>query len=259
LLAWAGVVLARPTVAVALAGFAVSASMRLVWQMLAWRREIWSASREPLKMADAVRTSVPFLAITLIGTLYYRIDIVILHARQGPAETAPYAAAYRFVDAALVIGGVAAAAIMPHLSRLHARNPDRVWVEWLRYVRRTAVASIAACAVLAAASSSIASVVFGGDYAESSGTVLRLLALGIPFMLLQVVNAAVLFSGDDQIRLVRRSLVTLALNVALTWWLAGAHGAEGAAIATSASEAFTFLFFASLIRQQFKGANADPG
>jgi O-antigen/teichoic acid export membrane protein len=253
LLAWTGVVAIRPTVPLALAGFAVSAATRLVWQTLAWRSEIRRAPRAPLQFVEAVRASFPYLAIALIGTLYYRIDIVILHARQGAVETAPYAAAYRIVDAALVLGGVAAAAVMPHLSRLHVRDPGRVWVEWVHYVQRTAIVSGAACAVIAATSSWIAGVAFGEDYAQSSGSVLRLLAIGIPFMLLQVINAAVLFTGDDQIqiRLLRMSVVNLSFNVALTWWLAGTRGGEGAAIATSVSEVFTFAYFAWYIYREF--------
>jgi Na+-driven multidrug efflux pump len=37
----------------------------------------------------------------------------------------------------------------------------------------------------------------------------------------------------------------------LTYWLVGTHGSNGAALATSVSEALTFIYFALFIRWRF--------
>jgi O-antigen/teichoic acid export membrane protein len=71
-------------------------------------------------------------------------------------------------------------------------------------------------------------------------------------MLLQVVNASVLFSSDVQRLLVRLSFVHVAVNIALTWWLSGRYGSVGAAAATSISELFAFAYFGMVVWWLFR-------
>jgi O-antigen/teichoic acid export membrane protein len=255
LLGFVGVLLVtRPTPTAALAALACAAAVKLVWQLWAWRGELAFAARVVawVQIRHWVRQAIPYLVIIALGTIYYRIDIVILHARRGAAETAPYAAAYRLVDVVLVVGGVIAAAVSPHLSRIHHLEPGRVWGEWSRYVTRTAMVAVPGAFCVAIAAYPLARFLFGQDYADSAGEALRLLTPGIAFMLLQIINAAVLFTSDDQRFLLRMSLPHVLMNIGLTWWLVGLAGSAGAATATSISEAVTFFYFAAVIRWRLR-------
>lgn len=253
--ALAALLVVEATETLALMGLAGAAGTRLAWQLRAWRLEL-ILTRVRLTGAKVVswgRAALPYLLLGTFGTLYYRMDMVILTARRGAAETAPYAAVYRLVDAALVVGAVAAAAITPRMSRLHENNPEAVWAAWRRYAFLTAVTSIPAAAALAVFANPLTRTLFGAQYSDAASDALRLLAPGIVLMLLQVVNAVVLFTSDEE-RLVALLVALLVLwavplNLALTWWLTGRLGSEGAALATSVSEAFTFVFCALIVRR----------
>jgi O-antigen/teichoic acid export membrane protein len=246
-LAYVGLV--QTTAAAALAGFAVASAGRLAWQIYAWRDvSVWSAWRASWgQVVRWARQAAPYLALSALGMLYYRIDIVILHSRRGAAETAPYAAAYRLVDLALVFGGVAAAAVSPYLSRLHTLGALEVRRAWKRYLCLTALAVSPFVIVLAVVSFPLSAILFGNAYRHSAGLALLVLAPGIGFMLLQIVNAVVIFTGDRQWEILGPVLANLATNAVLTWWLVGDFGSTGAALATSISEVVAFASFGALI------------
>src|SRR2546429_4739197 len=84
------------------------------------------------------RQAAPYLVLGALGTIYCRFDIVILHTLSGSAATAPYAAAYRVVDASAVFGAVLLATISPHFSRLQQGGAHLAWDPWRHYVLRTA-------------------------------------------------------------------------------------------------------------------------
>jgi len=246
-------------VAAAMTGPVAASLTKCVWHGLIWRHDLrWRASRAaPAGAARRwFREATPFLVLALLGAVYARIDVLLLHELRGARETASYAAAYRLVDAALVVGGVAAATVLPALSRLHRDAPGRVWPEWRRFVLATAAVSTPLVVLLVVFAEPVAGFLFGERYRATGGEDLRLLAPGIPFMLLQIVNASVLFTSDLQRLLVPMSLLHVGFNVVLTWLLADAHGSAGAAAATSISEVFTFAYFAAFVWWRF-GRQAD--
>jgi O-antigen/teichoic acid export membrane protein len=242
--------LVHTTPAAALLGLAVASTGRLAWHLFAWRNVIVSSADRVARgqVVRWVRQAAPYLAVTALGTIYYRADIVILHSRRGASETAPYAAAYRIVDAALVIGGVVAAAVSPHFSRLHTLGVLEVTRAWRRYLWTTALVVFPCVVVLAAVAFPLSGFLFGDDYRDSAGLALVVLAPGIGFMFLQIVNAVVVFTGDRQGAILVPSLVQLAVNVGLTWWLVAKFGSTGAASATTISEVLTFVYFSVFIR-----------
>jgi O-antigen/teichoic acid export membrane protein len=270
LLTWLGALLAiGPTPSLAIAGMAAAAAIKLVFHTVIWI--IRGAA--PLALPSSVtavrwtRQAGPFLLLGALGTIYYKFDIVILHTMRGSAATAPYAAAYRVVDASSVLGAILLAAISPHLSRLQQQGAHLVLDPWRRYVRRTAALLILPVAALAIAAEPIAGLLFGHRYMTSAGTNLRILAPSILFMVLHHINVAVMFADDDQrLNMVVSSFSVLG-NVALTSSLVALNGANGAALASTLSEVVLFSGYAFWIRRrctrarlaaQTAGYSADP-
>jgi O-antigen/teichoic acid export membrane protein len=243
---------ARVGLAASMATFVVAAVVKLAWNLRVWRSAV---TARPLGDRDQrrrwLREAAPFLALAILGTIYYRIDLVILHALDGPTESASYAAAYRVVDASLMIAGVLAATVSPRLSRLHSEHPERVWPEWKRLTTRVAAAAFAPVLLVTVFAEPLAGLLFGQRYESSAGADLRLLAPGILFMVLQTVNAAFLFTSDVQRRLVPFSLAHVVMNVVLTYVLVEARGSTGAAAATTISEVLVFAYFSILVRWSF--------
>lgn len=238
----------------ALAGIALASGIRFAAQAIHWRGRsgatfAWPGGRPAL---GVLRQALPYLLLGGLAALYYRLDIIILHVRRGGLDTAPYAAAYRIVDASLIAGAVLFTAVAPHLSRVIADDPGSVRSEWRHYLLRVAAGAALLSVTIFVLAEPLSRVVFGERYAESAGENLRLLAPGIAFMLVQMVNASVVLMGDTQRTVVRLTLVAVAINALLTWFLAGEYGARGASIATSATEVFTFTSFVFVVRAAYR-------
>jgi O-antigen/teichoic acid export membrane protein len=258
---WAVLLLAGVDVTpvLALAGIAGASAVRLVAQGGYWARVRPRGLPLPTRarVLATLREALPYLLLAGLAVLYYRLDVVILHARRGAVETAPYAAAYRAVDAVVIIGGVLFTAIAPHMSRVMADGRRAVWGEWRRYMLRVGAGALVAALALGVLSEPLSRLLFGARYAHSAGENLALLAPGVAFMLAQTVNAAVVLMADDTGPVVRLTLFNVGLNLVLTWILTGAHGATGASIATSTAEIVTFVGFTTLVWRHY-GRHAAP-
>ena len=235
-------------VVLAVVGLAAAASVRLAWNAFRWFGEL-RGPRPLLEPGTWLRQALPFLLIAMLGAVYYRLDIVILHSLRGPDAAASYAAAYRLLDAGIVLGGVVANLLIPRLSRAWTGAPDAVWSLWRRYALVTGALALPAVVVVFVGAYPIAELLFGVAYRQDAGAILRILSPSIAFAVLQGVNAAVVFASDRQGALVALSLVHVCLNVVLTVLLVSSDGARGAAVATSISAAFTFVYFALIVRR----------
>jgi O-antigen/teichoic acid export membrane protein len=256
----------RPDPALALAGLGAASCLKALVHAVLWRR--LARSRGPalraLPVRHWVRQAFPFLALAILATLYYRLGIVILHVGRGAEETAPFAAALRVMDAFALIGYVGFSVVSPALSRAHRDRPEDLWRLWKRMMRTAAAAVVPLAVLIALTAEDVARILFGDRYAESAGGVLRLLAPGIAFMLLQNLSVAVVLMGADTRSVVKLTVATVTANLALAVVLSSAAGADGVAVATSAAELISFTAFALLIRRRYAtgrpaGSGTVPG
>ena len=242
---------AGASVFAAVAILGMSSATRGAVLAFAWRSELRggrlrtdvAASREVLTR------SLPFLVLIALGAIYYRADIVFLHAIVGAKETAEYAAAFRFIDVAIVFGAVLTGLLMPRMARAWRDDPGQLTAMWRRAASAALVITLPIAVVAIVFSHQIVGLVFGAEYRSGSGALLALLAPTIPLMLLQSINAAVLFASGRTKSLVAITLVYVAVSVVATGAMAAAWGGTGAALATTGSAAFTVAYFAVTIRR----------
>ncbi len=245
LFAGAAVVLARASVSLefGLVWFVFAGAAKLTWHMVAFQR-LTAISEGPYPAwRDTVTAALPYFVLVALGTVYLRIDLVILHVLKGSAASAPYAAAYRFVDAGVVLAGVIASTIAPAFSRLHRSNPELVASEWRKGIMLMALVGSVSAALLGLFAHQIVSIVFGARYARSASSLVQILAPGLAFMIIQTLNAVVLFTSDMNRALLVLGSVQVAFNVVLTITMVTLYGATGAAIATTVSEGVTVVYY----------------
>jgi O-antigen/teichoic acid export membrane protein len=111
----------------------------------------------------------------------------------------------------------------------------------------SAGAGVAAAAVVAAAAGPLTALVLGADYGESAA-VLRILALGLPLLFVDVLAVWLAYAAGKERGVVAVSGVALVANLALNAVLIPALDVRGAAIATVASEAVNLAGYAALFR-----------
>jgi len=243
------------TAGLAVAGMAAASAAKLAWHLIHWRSGLlrrMTEKRGPLRgpLRGLLVEALPFLGLNVLAALYYRSGVIVLHSTRGARETASYAAAFRVVEAAAVLGTVVFAAYAPHFSRLHREAPESVWLEWRRLMRQGALLAAVGCAGLALVAPALSGDLFGGQYGGVAGEDLRILAFGLPFLLLQSINATLLLMGAAQRLVFATTLANVAVAVTLTVIGALVLGSRGVALATSISEALAFVNFAFLIRRQ---------
>ena len=242
-------VLDAATLEAVLATLAGASFVRTLAHAVIWgvRRRALTAWRGGRPAAELLRAALPFLALSVMSTMQYRLGVVVCYAIEGSAETAPYAAAVRVLDVAGVLGAIAFSAVAPVFSRAHQAGDEEVWRLWSRYIRRMALIALPVGAGLAIAGQPIAGLLFGARYEESAGTDLSLLAPAAALIVLLSVSSVVLYMDDRSGGLLRLTALNLVVNLALTIPLTVLGGHHGTAAAVSIGELVSFCGFAFVI------------
>lgn len=249
------------TLEAVLGTLAVGSLGRTIAHATIWglRRHALTAWRGGEPARDLWRAALPFLALSVMTTMHYRLAVVVLYGLRGADETAPYAAAVRVLDVAGVLGVIAFSAVAPVFSRAHQRGDAEVWRLWRRYVTRMAAVVIPLAVVLAVAGQPLASLLFGDRYAEDAGTDLSLLAPAAAVFVLISISSVVLYMDDRSGGLIRLTALNLAVNLALTVSLTALWGHHGTAVAVSIGELVGFCGFAFVIVRRHGLGSGTPG
>jgi O-antigen/teichoic acid export membrane protein len=183
-----------------------------------------------------VVTSFPIGVTLIFSTIVFRADATILSLMKSNVVVGLYGAAYQLLEATLFLSYAFVAAVWPTLSQLGPTTRPTI-----------GQAYESACKVLAALllplgtgfvlfAEPVTELVYGGAYADAV-TAVRLLGGAVAIYGLRYLSAYVLIAQDRQAII---ALVTAAIaveNVALNLVLIPSFSLEGAAAATSISEA----------------------
>jgi O-antigen/teichoic acid export membrane protein len=188
---------------------------------------------------DALRAALPIGLATILGTIYFRADMVLLGWLRGDAATGAYGAAYRLFEGAFVLPALVLAALFPALAgRMVAPR-----AEIARLVRRAtgwmAVLGLASAAVLALAVAPLLVTLYGPEYAESAA-LLRLLAPALCFIFPNYVLLHFLVAAGRQHANAWLAALGVPVCLGLNFALIPRLGASGAACATVATEVVIF-------------------
>ena len=214
-----------------------SAVTALYYASLAWRFLPGPILlRQPrAAFTELLRGAWPFASLAVLGVIYFRIDSVMLFAMRGQEALGQYGAAYRAMEAALLLPLTLAGSALPAVTRsLHAQVEPVLWAG-LRAIRLLAILSVPLATVGAILAPQLFVFLYGSGFVEAA-RIFRLLA----FTLLPVFASAVtssLIAGS------RRPMVNayiagvmVLLNIGLNVLLIPRWSGMGAAAATVLTE-----------------------
>ncbi len=174
--------------------------------------------------ALAAETPV-FAGSAVCATLYWRVDVFLLSWLRGIGEVGRYTAAYRVLDAAILLPQSWCQAWYPRLATGAAPDGQHRWLLALTALPALAIALGARQAVT----------LLYGPGLEGAGPVLAVLIwTAVPYAWNRY-QAYRLVAADRQTTDLAVNLVLLAVNVALNLALIPGHGAMGAAVVTLAT------------------------
>jgi O-antigen/teichoic acid export membrane protein len=127
----------------------------------------WRAGRK--RWRPLLGVAVPLGIASVLITVYYQIDSVLLLQIAGPRETGIYGAAYRFLAPLLFLPSAVMSSFFPVLSAIHRNDPERV----RRLVQICAdtmgAISLPILAVTIALSGQIVSLLYGAGFQRTAG------------------------------------------------------------------------------------------
>ncbi|MBU1032038.1 flippase [Patescibacteria group bacterium] len=197
----------------------------------------------------AIKGSLPYGVLGILGLLYFRIDTIMLSYMKGSFETGIYGAAYKFVEAMVFIPSALSLALFPVMARLHEHTPAKIKP---LYINSLKIMGIFGLLITLAYIIFLPVIirVFLPNYL-SSIDVIKILALAIPFMFIHIPGAQILLSTDKYLKqILVLSVLTLSFNLVLNLIFIPKYGFIGASWTTVASEALSFLVFFELLRRK---------
>ena len=177
----------------------------------------------------------PFALAAIISALYLRSSLILLEQFGSIAQVGVYAAAWRFVDAGVLLARAFFDALFPMLAGL-AAEAERLRRLFRRVLLGLALAGAAFAVGASLLAEPIISLTYGADFAASV-PVLRLAAWSLLPLLLKNGLIVYHYAQGHESRVNRVLLLTLLLRVVLSLWLIPASGASGAVWANLLSDA----------------------
>ncbi len=188
------------------------------------------------KLLPSLRSTFPYALLTLIMTLYYRVDAVMIETMlpDGALKAGIYAQGYKLLETASMFAFLFATLLFPMFSGMLARKESIVHLMDLSF-RLLVAPAILLAAVVWFYSYELMAFLYIDKVEETARIVPVLMATFIPLASTYVFGT-LLTAGGDLRRLNIISLAGLVVNLALNWWLIPTEGIYGAAIATLATQ-----------------------
>lgn len=193
-----------------------------------------------------IRTGLPFGFLALGLSFNANVITVVLGQFSSSASVGWYSAAYRLVFHVVGIMGGFLVAMTPSLTRMHAREPDRVvrWTSstfnWLAFLVLPVSAGLSLLAP------DIIHLLYGSSYSPA-GPVLRLLAWDIALMLGVAFFANVCAAVGLERGAARIYLAGMLTNVAVSIAVIAAFGRSGAAAVNLVIDGASLVVFAVML------------
>jgi O-antigen/teichoic acid export membrane protein len=179
-----------------------------------------------------MRTSIPLGIIQIINLLYYKVDTVMLSVMRTPKEVGLYTIAYGIIDVVITIPSMFMTSLMPSLAV--ADKPQ------LKALVERAFAILAFIAVPIAVGGMLLSreTILLISSREFAGAALpfAVLVLGAAFSYLNTVFGFAAVAVNKQSHMLKVSILTIVLNVAINLFAIPRYGVVGAAAATLITE-----------------------
>lgn len=204
---------------------------------------------EPLTWPPLIRAGLPFGIISLMLSLAYSIDTVILSKFVSSAEVGWYGVAYNLVFSLMLFMNGFKAAIVPTLSRVYREDIDQVkrWYRWsMRFLWLFSLPVAVGGSIL---SYQLITWLYTTEFLPS-GLAFQILAWDFPFVVLAAFAGNMTTITNEERSAARIYSVNTFLNVVLNLILIPRFGLIGASLVTVLTDVVSALQFVLLFRRK---------
>ncbi|MGQ4892560.1 MAG: flippase [Candidatus Njordarchaeia archaeon] len=201
---------------------------------------------------SVVREAWPFALTSVLVSIYYWMDSVMLSYMKGNEVVGWYNAAYRIVLVALVVPQIYVVSIFPSLSRYYISKKEGFNEVSRRSLKYMLVLSISISTLVTILAKEIILLIYGTEYSPSSSA-LRVLIWTIVFAFQNSVFYHVISSMNQQKIVSKISAIGALVNLLLNLLLIPEYSFLGAGVATLITEAIITLGMAIFIVKTERG------
>lgn len=185
-----------------------------------------------------LRETLPFALAVAVGSIYYRVAIVLVELLADDAQTGYFATSFRIVDVLLVIPQLVVSAAFPIFARAARDDLERLRLGLERMLQACVLLGAGTAVLLfTGAVFAIEVVSLGDPEFDPAAEVLQIHGLALAASFVAAVGSYGLLSIHAHRAVLTVNLTALAVFVALLVPLTLADGARGAALATLVAEA----------------------
>ncbi len=194
----------------------------------------------------AIKGSLPYGLLGILGLLYFRIDSIMLSYLKGTYDAGMYGISYRFLETIIFIPSSFAVVLFPNMARLHVENFSDLKKLYFKSLRLMFVSGLVLLLGFVFVLPTVIKM-YLPNYIPAIDSV-KILSLSIPFIFMATPGVQVLLSTSKYLKQVLFfSLITLFFNISLNFLFIPKYGFLGSSVVTVLSDILSFLIFFALI------------
>lgn len=179
--------------------------------------------------------SLPFAATSILYTIYYSIDVVMLTNIVGSYATGIYNAAYKLILVLTIFYSTYTAVIFPVMSKLFKNNEEMLIISLEKSLKYLMFIILPISVATVIYSSDIIQLIYGSNYAPAS-TVISILIWTVCLLFISGANNSLLNASHKEVTLTRIYGIAAVFNVILNFIMIPHLSYIGAAITTVLSD-----------------------
>jgi O-antigen/teichoic acid export membrane protein len=233
------VLILRPDPVLLAAAFAAGRGCGALITALIFRRRVCriGAAFDTMRLRQLFVLGTPLALRRAVSLLTFRVDMLFLGGMRSSQEVGWYGSIFTFMDGVIMMPNSVTGSIGPTLSANFGEGRrevvDRLYQRGLKYLL---IVGIFLGAVFLMLADAIVAIVYGAEFAPAA-IALKILSIGVLFMLLRGLTTEVLDNVDLRGASLRVFVVGLVTNVVLNIILVPRYGYLGAAASTVVTEA----------------------
>ena len=215
-------------------------ALALWWSV---RRRAFCPDAVRIPVGHLVREGIPFAAMGIFGLILARADILLLALLSGPREAGLYSAADRFLFAGNLLAFAVYGSSLPLFAGILDAGLRKKTVK--HAILAGFLVSALGSVLLSLFATYLINATFG--FPESAG-LLRVLALTLPFLIVNTILGTALFALHQEALVARILGIACAVNILLNLAFIPVYGAVASAVICVGTEALLTLVYARIYR-----------
>ncbi len=202
------------------------------------------------ELPPMVKEALPFVAWLGLGTIYFRMDTLLVYHFTGERGAGLYYACFLLSEGFSLLAAAAAASLFPVFSRLRDEGKSEAFALYQKSFFWFLVPVFPLAIFITGLSGPIINFLYGEAFVEAAAG-LTVIIWSVVFMFANILSTKVIVAFGRETSFAKIMVLNLALNLALNFYLLPRWGFIGACWATVATEALNFALQLWVVQRIF--------